>query len=717
MNHTLSHTLTALVAALIVASLVVISLNGLDVSGEIGFPDTDAIGTSEENLAERFSDYRLTRFLIEYPADSETSSPSGESLRSLYSVHEALKQEYNGSDVLSGPMIMEQWHSNGRLSEQYFVDRYDEFLNNMPRLRSLLLGSGDESHWLIHGGGSSEKLIQIIAPLLPPDATITEYSSDYSTELRRSTIKNEAWKLIVAAMLFIFLIELVITRRIRDALSLWIAAVLPGLVILALFSLNSVLIDVFSLLVPLQVFVIATSYGIHVYQHRQAHPELNSIHSLQRLWKVLFLAMLTTSLTVFALLTARDLIPGNLIIYLISGIVLSFIVAITVLPRLFIIFRVTFTSQNRQTQRITSGDPPGKVLYISAAALTLLPLVLFFTTPASLKIGMGPGYIFRTGSSVEIQFQEYIKSTGIIDTLTLYIDSGEEYGLIDPQVYSDINAKLSKLSSQIPGLSVLSYVDLVEAELERRYPGDDSLTDVRIGESLELLYSSEYGSMMPLLISRDYRYAQIRLGYPYAEKREELFTGQSEFLKRLHDDFSPYLHTITGGIKNKVQRAEKLRRILVWFPIAFFLCVSVLSFILIPRKRMLPFILLPPVGGLLLMYMTAYWFDMYISPGHLMILCIFLGLSLDDIVIVVLGYLEYRKEHDKPNALKMLRRSYGAAVLNTTAVLAAGFSVLLLSDLQQIFEAALLFIPSIVYVTLLTYIVLPPLFPRRLESR
>jgi len=520
-----------------------------------------------------------------------------------------------------------------------------------------------------------------------------------------------------AALVLVFLVEVVFTRSVLLAILLWVTAMLPAGWVLGLFAVFRLRLETTNFFVPIVVLGLATSYGIHLFRYRSLDPAGPMADTLDRVTPIVMAAAFTTMVGFCTLLVSPIYSLRMLGVMLVLGIFLAGGVALFFLPPLMAL--VAIPPQVRFTERRS---------LVALRHLSVSPIVLGFVL-AFFAVGIPMirhDYrlgIFSSTSEIGRTISYFHERNGGIDELELFIDTGEEYGLIDRDLFRRIKEVARRLEQSPHVSEVICFTDFVEWANAGLHGANQPLqpeTNEAIGETLELISSGRTGLGIDRLIDPSYSRTRILIRFGISS------LGSGESARRL-DSIRASVHTVMEEILPEMRHRlvgyplKNERRLVylvkglvsglvLYFPLLF------LYLLLVFRSLWLALVTMIPTMSATILYLGIMgWFRIPLNYSTALSTAIVLGVSVDDVLFLVLFYRQQSKVLQAQDAMELTRRKAAVATIETTVIIVVGLSVLVFSVYTAIMHSGILASVSLSFATAVTLLVVPWLLTRLKE--
>lgn len=530
-------------------------------------------------------------------------------------------------------------------------------------------------------------------------------------ETRRTFVRT-----LPVSLVLILLLQLFLTRSLKTAAMLWITSLLPGLWVLGLFGRLGVPLSWWTMIVPLQVIALSTSYSIHVLRYT---PEaggdtcgLTLKTKAEGVRPVVVRAAITTLLGFATLLSSSLEVLRETGAFISVGVTVSVAAALLLLPSLSS-EPVAPTSPGvpaRTTRSRSPGRRRGGLRFLPVALVLLILLLLYgvsLVTPAAYL-----DTLFNRRSAAYADLHHFGTVHGAVERVELTVDTGERYGYTDLARYNALSGLRERFGS-IPGVGRVIGPSLVVEHAFGRLTGSRSPrppeSAVDIGETLELIRSRDNGFGIDQLLTADYRQVRMLLffGVPGENPRQRRST-----LRKIENEVERFAAEETwastqlgGASYERRSELDRMARRFAWSLLLFLPAVfSVLLLMERSGKRaaaaILP-ILLAALAYAGLHGLLAIPFRFATVLG----LAFVLGVSADDAIYVIRS----SKSGGTTGGGTRVPPHARAAVVQTTLLLMIGLLPLLFGPFRGIQEMVLLIFLGLGTATVATLTLLPRL--------
>ncbi|MEP0202197.1 MAG: MMPL family transporter [Halioglobus sp.] len=474
---------------------------------------------------------------------------------------------------------------------------------------------------------------------------------------------------------------------------------------------------------PLVVLTIAMAHGIHIISiylqglHEGRSKEDALRYSLTLNLQPVTLATVTTAMGFLSLnycSSAGIYGFGNVVA---MGVVWAYLVTLTLLPAVIMLVPTRRIPRPLGVRGMIAKVT--KVVIARSNALFWASLVVIGICLAMLplnRVDFDRFAFIDKESDFHLVITALAEKIGNDQTLVYAIDSGEYYGIANPEFMKDIERFATWLEEQ-PDVSVVnSYVGMLKTlnksendndEAFYRLPEDNlQVIDYLVGYQL----IQEIEPHLEPIFDPEYTTVRVSVGTSNLSNRELLELNERVegwYASNLNPDYRvlPASNTILFSRLNNTISTQLLEG----FTVSFFLITltmliglrSVRYGLLSIAPNLFPPAIVFGVWGLLVGEL---------SPYILMLFSISIGLVVDDSVHVLSKYIAARREGKTPeSAVAYSLDKAGSAITITTAALAMGTFILVFSNTYYYQNVALMLTPIIVVALLLDLLFLPPL--------
>jgi len=672
------------------------------------FSDKDFIIISIENTGSK--DLQSIRAIADISAGLQ-SIPEVDSVVSLTTVKDMLVTE----DEISFVPLYDGTMDDRALSRIKKTVRSDELLR-------MFLLSKDEKAYSLYVFPKENADNSILVPKIQNilDKCGQHDAHVFGDRVLKYIIKKGTFKdlllLSLTGMLLVFLSEILISRSLMGGIALLTSTFLSVVWTFGLFPLFNVKFEITTILVPVIIIALSTTYGVHLLRFFRLDESGGIPYALNTASPTIVYAGFTTMVGFSTLLLFRIKILKIVGGFLILGIVFSVLASLFVLPVLLSVIQLGYKSRSFVFRTLH-----GKKQIIPVYALLLFTL---WSAAGILMVGYDyrVRYIFKKKNPVTRTMNYMYTRYGGLEQLEVVVDTGVEYGLVNLDVFQRLKRATEQLRAEKNIGQVVSFIDFVEwvngklsGSSHERTPANEE----EIGEALELLSSGDIGLGVNAFIDASYTKAKIIIRFGSRDtstvKAGKLLSTLLGKINSVFSDLPQGVHYNTIGIP--IQNRRELFYIVrgQLLGIAFFIPILFLFLIALFRSLKLAALsIIPTVTGVLFYFGFMGWMRFPITRPSGLSIAVVLGVSVDDAIYFVLFFRNNLGKLGRSlapgvlqTALKNTRHGAGIAIIQTTAIIVVGLSVFQLSSYSVISQSGLLIMLSLIVCTLVTLIELP----------
>lgn len=472
---------------------------------------------------------------------------------------------------------------------------------------------------------------------------------------------------------------------------------------LGLMAFTGVPVTLNTTILPSFLLAVGIGDSVHLltvfYQHFKEHGNKEDAiaHALGHSGLAVLMTSLTTAAGLLSFVTAGIAPVANLGIFAAIGVMLAFVLTITLLPAALAVLPV-----KRQTARSWSVSGLDRLLtgVGDFAVSRPWPVIVVSVVLFVISLALGLQLTFFHNSLSYLPADNPIRlAMELIDrkmhgsiSVEIVIDTGREFGLYEPAVMSRLE-QAGRLTEQMvvsghrvgAAISVAEYVKRINQALYDENPGQYRVPDSRelIAQELLLFENSEADDLERLVDNRLSR-ARLSILVPWVDAiaytrvlnalekdLKQLFAGQAEV-------------TVTGLTAIICRTFTAIIETMGKSYLIAGSVITVFMILLIGSLRMgllsMAPNFLPIVMGLGFMRLTGIPLDY----STIMVGGIAIGLAVDDTVHFFHNFRRYFDQTgDVRQSVHRTLLTTGRAMLFTTLILGAGFYILMLAELRS----------------------------------
>ena len=474
---------------------------------------------------------------------------------------------------------------------------------------------------------------------------------------------------------------------------------------------------------PLVVLTIAMAHGIHVIAiylqglHNQMSKEEALRHSLELNLQPVTLATVTTAMGFLSLnyCTSAGIYGfGNTVA---MGVFWAYLLTLTLLPAVIMLIPTRTIPRPLGVRGLINWTT--RLVIGRSDALFWGCLLLIFTCLAMLplnKVDFDRFAFIDKESDFHRVITALAEKIGNDQTLVYAIDSGDYYGIANPEFMLEVERFAEWLETQ-PDVSVVnSYVGMLKTLNKAENDSDeayfvlptDNLQVIDYLVSYQLIQEIE-PHLEPIF---DPEYTTVRVAVGTSDLSNTELLGLNRRIEEWYgENIEPEYRVLHGSNTILFSRLNDTisRQLLQGFIVSFIL----ITLTMLVGLRSVRYGLISIAPNL---FPPAVVFGLWgllvgeLSPYILMLFSISIGLVVDDSVHVLSKYITARRAGKGPeDAVRYSLDKAGSAIMITTAALAMGTAILVFSSTYYYQNVALMLTPIIVVALLLDLLFLPPL--------
>ena len=504
---------------------------------------------------------------------------------------------------------------------------------------------------------------------------------------------------------FIFLppIAIILITMLSYIFRSWVFVLLPMITVLTtvlwllgFMGLMGLEINIMTYVVPTLLFIIGVSDAIHIQARFRENmtkdnssPKESMLITMMQMSKVIFLTSLTTAIGFIALTTTSINIVQEFGFEIALGVMIAWFISILIVPSGIMLFRA-FDDKNRSTFSpllywLANTIPRRPWLFIT------IPLIISFTmiykikdvsTDASLMDDLRP----KNKLYQDLKFTEKYFGGVLPFEVLISIDPSNDKKIIEPDIFPYIDKVESLLRSEMEESRFFSLSTFLRSV--KRIRGDDVeaiYSQEMIGRIIE-----EQSKQDIKLVSNDKKMTRVTglIENKTSSEMKKIYNR----LDSLSGSFPPYLSIeCTGTTVVALRTNDYLVQSLVnSLGLALFF-ISIVMAVMFKARSILFASLVTNLIPIFTILGIIAWFGISIRPPTAMTFAVALGIAVDDSLHFLLRYRkELRQGMNRVDAIKSTIINTGSALMITTTILVAGFSILLFSAFLPTYQFGLL---------------------------
>jgi len=481
-----------------------------------------------------------------------------------------------------------------------------------------------------------------------------------------------------------------------------------------------------SLMGPLVVIMIAMADGIHIVSIyvQGLHKSLSKLEAMRQSLQVniqpISLATVTTAMGFLSLNYCSS--PGiygfgNVVAL---GVCWAYVVTLTLLPTLILLLPTNKVPKPLGVHGFISAV--SRLVAKRGTALFWGGVVVIVCTMALLplnKVDFNRFSFIDKKSDFHHAMQALAEKIGNDQSLVFSINSGQYYGITEPEFLDQVNEFSLWLEDQPEASFVTSYTDLLKNLNKAEHDNDDAWNKLPTDNLQIIDYLVGYQLVQEIepnlepIFNPDYSAIRMVIGTSNLTNLK-LINFNTKIENWISENMNPG-YTVKHG-DNSILFARLDRSISIELMQGFTLSFILITITLLIGLKSVRYGLLSIMPNLFPATIVFGFWGLFVgelSPYILMLFSISIGLVVDDSVHILSKYISARRSGDTPeSAVQFSLDRAGSAITITTISLALGTIVLVFSNTFYYQNVALLLTPIIVVALLLDLLFLPPLLVR-----
>ena len=530
---------------------------------------------------------------------------------------------------------------------------------------------------------------------------------------------------IVSVIVLLFLLF----RRVSGALIPMAIVILTVMVVLSIQVMLGYKLNNFTANIPVFIIAIGIADAVHIYiiwlmYRKRGISNINSVtRTLSKNMMPIFLTSLTTTVG-FASLAISKVVPvATLGIATASGAILAFLLSITIMPVLLLIFgkkiKVQEEIQLEHHEEIIEDKYKNianfiinnnkKILIITSIIFVIFGIGLF-------KVKVDSNTIRYFDKNVEIRKSTEFTMNNLTGPMAyeIIIDSKSKDGIKDPKFMKTVQRFYNEYKKEFKDVRhMASLMDVVKQFNKVMNGGKEEFYTVPNKKDLIAQYLFFYSMSLPqgMEISDkmdiDQRLlrvtAQINLVDTSMDIR--MIKWASSWWKN-----TPYTAEVVGQTSMFAYMQSDVTDTLIYSISIALLIVSLMMFVIFKNIKMLAIFLLPNVLPMMLVVGVMGWVGINIDLGVAIAGAIVLGVAVDDTIHFFYKYFDAKKKgYDMRDTLAYVYQYSGNAILFTTIILSASFLVFLGSNFAPNYNFGIVTATALIIAFVADLLLLPAL--------
>ncbi len=537
----------------------------------------------------------------------------------------------------------------------------------------------------------------------------TPVVTDYLKKVMQTDIKRFTGLAILTISIFLFLIF----RRFSGVFIPLIVVILSVVYTFALISIFGVSIKIPTVILPSFLLAIGIGASVHLvamfYHEYEGDNKVAAIsYALGHSGLPIVMTSLTTSVSLASFSTAKIAPIADLGIFAASGVVMSLVLTLFLLPALLAVVPIKAVEKrqsNGEKSRIDrfllrscdmAVDHPYRVLISSALIIGFLAFGLIQLDFSHDVIG------WYKKDSVVRQSAERVddKMKGSV-SVEIVIDTGKENGLYNPETMN----KLDEFSSRIAGYDggksgvyVGKTISLADMLKEIHKALNENKTDHYVIPDNQPLIAQEFllfenSGSDDLEDVVDSRFSKARLTAKVPWNDSVAYVSFVDFIKTNASElFGDSVDiTLTGMVILLMTTVYAMMHSMATSYTIAFVLITLLMILLIGDIRMGIVSMVPNIFPIIVTLGLMGWIGINLDLFTLLIGSIAIGLAVDDTIHFLHNFKRYHQEiGNVKEAVEQTMMTAGRAMLVTSIVLTTGFWLFMFASMNNLFAFGLL---------------------------
>ena len=486
----------------------------------------------------------------------------------------------------------------------------------------------------------------------------------------------------------------------------WVYVFLPMLTVLitviwllGIMGLAGLEINIMTYIVPTLLFIIGIGDAIHIqarfreiFSKNPSNPKQAMFQTMSQMSRVIFLTSITTSIGFLALMTTSIKIVQEFGMEISIGVMIAWLVSILVVPS-GIIFSKKFHVKKKDfflpaLSWLSNSIPKNPWMFIlipSVIVMTCTYKIKDISTNSSLMDDLRPkNKLYQDLKLTEKYFGGVLPFEVLIKTNERKND--EDTSVLNQKILEITKKVESILKSELKNSRFFSINDLVASAKRIHSKTLEKMSDEKI---IKQIVKNQSSQQMKLINDNQ---TILRITGLIEDKTSDEMKMIYSKLDSISKVFSDYIELeYTGTTVVALKTNDYLVQSLVNSLGLALILISVIMAFMFRANSILFASLITNLIPIFTVLGILAWMGISIRPPTAMTFAVALGIAVDDSLHFLLRYRkELRNGQNRVDAIKATIMNTGSALLITTSVLVAGFSVLLLSAFLPTYQFGLL---------------------------
>lgn len=529
-----------------------------------------------------------------------------------------------------------------------------------------------------------------------------------------SYIQNDFGKFLIGSLALSFVLLLLIFRNFKSALLPFFISLLSIIWLFGLIAMLGMKINLLSSLLPPILFFVSMSDAVHLMNALKKSGELNGTDKLKNALKIVWIPTLLTSVTTaigFLSLIWINTEPVQLLgLFAAVGILIAFVITFT--------FGLLVASMTTYSSKKPVLEVPSSWLSFIAKkkklVIGLCLAIIIFLIPGidQLKINSYLLDDLPGDSQVRLDFEyadaqlggskPYEVRVEVADTALAIWDKIVMDEIVKIEEYLLNEYPIAKVQSPATIIKYLNMVNNGGLNQNYAYPEDD-----RSYRQTLQLKSRIDPKRLDKLVTEDSRVGRLIGFFPELGSYETDIRNQ-KLLSHLNENIDKNIikFRITGTTYLIDKSHELLSINLLKGLFTAILVIGIILGIYFKSWKLLVISLIPNIIPLVMVAGVLGWLGISLKMTTSIIFTIAFGIAVDDTIHMMSYYLK-NKENDPQNRMLATFRHAGSAMLITSIIMSAGFSLYLFSNFGATFYLGLFVSLSLLIALVIDLTLLP----------
>ncbi len=486
----------------------------------------------------------------------------------------------------------------------------------------------------------------------------------------------------------------------------WIYVLLPMLTVLitviwllGIMGLSGLEINIMTYIVPTLLFIIGIGDAIHIQARFRENflidtstPKKAMLQTISQMSRVIFLTSITTSIGFLALMTTSIKIVQEFGLEISIGVMIAWLVSILVVPSGILLSKNFYVEKNDiflpLLSWLSNSIPNNPRLFILIPSLIVILCtykIKDISTNSSLMEDLRP----KNKLYQDLKLTE--KYFGGVLPFEVLIKVNNSNHSDNTSVLNQKILKISEkvellLKSELKNSRFFSINDLIASAKRIRSGSSTVMSDQQLIQNLV----KDQSNQQLKLVDKDL--TTLRITGLIEDKTSDEMKNLYSKLDSISNVYSDYIDLeYTGTTVVALKTNDYLVQSLVNSLGLALIFISIIMAFMFRANSILFASLITNLIPIFTVLGILAWLGISIRPPTAMTFAVALGIAVDDSLHFLLRYRkELKNGQNRVNAIKSTIMNTGSALLITTSVLVAGFSVLLLSAFLPTYQFGLL---------------------------